>query len=73
MSHIEAIYRNGVFQPLEPVDLPEEQRVQLSVEAKDQQSPLVWLDGVRALQTLLLQRRGPLPDSAVEIASDRQR
>jgi predicted DNA-binding antitoxin AbrB/MazE fold protein len=35
---VEAIYENGVFRPLEPVDLPEHQRVQLTV-ADDE-----WLD-----------------------------
>jgi predicted DNA-binding antitoxin AbrB/MazE fold protein len=36
---VEAIYENGVFRPLEPVDLPEHQRVQLTVADEDE-----WLD-----------------------------
>jgi predicted DNA-binding antitoxin AbrB/MazE fold protein len=36
---VEAIYENGVFRPLEPVDLPEHQRVQVSVADEDE-----WLD-----------------------------
>lgn len=29
---LEAVYENGVFRPLEPVDLPESQRVTVTVE-----------------------------------------
>jgi predicted DNA-binding antitoxin AbrB/MazE fold protein len=36
---VEAIYENGVFRPLEPVDLPEHQRVQVTVADEDD-----WLD-----------------------------
>lgn len=39
MSRIEAIYRLGVFEPLEPVNLREEQRVQLSFEPTNGQTP----------------------------------
>jgi predicted DNA-binding antitoxin AbrB/MazE fold protein len=36
---VEAIYENGVFRPLEPVDLPEHQRVLVSIADKEE-----WLD-----------------------------
>jgi len=36
---VEAIYEDGVFRPLEPVDLPDHQRVQVSVADEDE-----WLD-----------------------------
>jgi predicted DNA-binding antitoxin AbrB/MazE fold protein len=36
---VEAIYENGVFRPLEPVDLPEHQRVEVTIVDKDD-----WLD-----------------------------
>ncbi len=36
---VEAIYEDGVFRPLEPVDLPEHQRVQVTVADEDE-----WLD-----------------------------
>ena len=36
---VEAIYEHGVFRPLEPVDLPEHQRVQLTVADEEE-----WLD-----------------------------
>lgn len=73
MGPIAAIYRNGVFQPLEPVDLPDEQRVQVSIEPNGDQSVLAWLEEVRAVQAEILRRRGPLPDSSSEIAADRTR
>jgi predicted DNA-binding antitoxin AbrB/MazE fold protein len=41
MKHdVEAIYENGVLRPLEPLDLPEHERVRLTVQAADED----WLD-----------------------------
>ena len=73
MSHIEAIYRHGVFEPLGKVDLREEQRVQLSFEAAADRTPIAWLEQVRAIQAAIMKRCGVLPDSAPDIAADRQR
>jgi predicted DNA-binding antitoxin AbrB/MazE fold protein len=73
MSQIEAIYRGGVFEPLEPVNLREEQRVQLSFEPTNGQTPQAWLSHVKALQAAIVQRHGVLPNSASEIAADRRR
>lgn len=73
MSRIEAIYHHGVFEPLEPVNLREEQRVQMSFEPTGNQSPQTWLDQVQSLQTAIIERCGILPDSATEIAADRAR
>ncbi len=73
MSHIEAIYRHGVFEPLEPVHLHEEQRVQLNVESVGEQSIQSWLGQVQAMQAVVIQRNGSLPDSSKEIAADRMR
>lgn len=73
MSPIEAIYRHGVFEPLEPVNLREEQRVQLSFEPANGQAPRAWLNRVQAMQAAIIQRHGVLPDSAAEIAADRMR
>jgi predicted DNA-binding antitoxin AbrB/MazE fold protein len=36
---VEAIYERGVFRPLEPVDLPEGERVQLTVAAARTNAP----------------------------------
>src|SRR5438132_908310 len=43
MSHVEAIYRRGVFQPLQPVDLNEDQRVRLSIEPPAAGAPAAGL------------------------------
>ena len=58
MSQIEAIYRHGVFEPLEPVDLKEEQRVRLRVEPVEKETIEVWGERVRALHEQILRRRG---------------
>jgi predicted DNA-binding antitoxin AbrB/MazE fold protein len=74
MSHVEAIFRRGVFEPLGPVDLQEEQRVQLSIETSEKKTLTAWLEGVRELREGVMKRRGgPLPDSSVDIAADRMR
>ncbi|HEX5470788.1 MAG TPA: antitoxin family protein [Lacipirellulaceae bacterium] len=73
MSHIEAIYRGGVFEPLGPVDLSEDQRVHLSFEPANGQAWLDWLEQVRAAQTEILAKNRILPDSATDIAADRRR
>jgi predicted DNA-binding antitoxin AbrB/MazE fold protein len=73
MSHVEAIYRHGVFEPLQPVELLEDQRVLLSFEPADRLTAQGWLDKVRQLQTAVLHRQGYLPDSASDIAADRMR
>ena len=73
MSSVNAIFHRGVFEPLEPVNLPEEQRVRLSIEPVAKETPLDWLECVRELHAAVLQRHGPLPDSAQDIAEDRQR
>ena len=36
---LEVIYENGVFRPLEPVELPEHQRIRVMLEAEED-----WLD-----------------------------
>jgi predicted DNA-binding antitoxin AbrB/MazE fold protein len=73
MSRIEAIYRRGVFEPLEPVQLGEEQRVQLTFELADHETRLAWLNHVKAIQAAILARQGVLADSSAEIAADRVR
>ncbi|HWB53201.1 MAG TPA: antitoxin family protein [Tepidisphaeraceae bacterium] len=73
MSHIEAIYRQGVFKPLEPVYLQEDQHVRLSVEPTELESSRDWLHRVRLLQDSVARRHGHLPDSAPEISQDRLR
>jgi predicted DNA-binding antitoxin AbrB/MazE fold protein len=73
MSQIEAIYQHGVFRPLGQVQLPENQRVRLHVEAVSPSSAQSWLNDVRKLQQQFTDRGRTLPDSAKDIASDRTR
>ncbi|MBI2803849.1 MAG: antitoxin family protein [Planctomycetes bacterium] len=75
MSQIEAIYRNGVFEPLEPVDLKDEQRVRLSIEVADKGAIEAWFKCAAALREEILERRRgePVPDSTLGIAEDRMR
>jgi predicted DNA-binding antitoxin AbrB/MazE fold protein len=73
MSQIEAIYRHGVFEPLEPVNLPEEQRVRLSIEPADAEKIEAWIKRVDELREAIFKRQGFLPDSTPGIAEDRMR
>lgn len=73
MTQIEAIYRHGVFQPLAPVALEENQRVRLSVEIPPPESAQRWLKDVRELHRRTIARHGVLPDSTIDIAADRLR
>ena len=74
MSQVEAIYRHGIFEPLEPVsNLEEEQRVRLSIERTGNETIETWLQRVRELQAAIFKRQGFLPDSAPGIAEDRMR
>ena len=73
MTQIHAIYRQGVFQPTDPVNFAEEQRVRLSIEAASDQSPLEWLDLLKPLHATVAARHGCLPDSTLDIAMDRAR
>jgi predicted DNA-binding antitoxin AbrB/MazE fold protein len=58
-EQIEAVFENGVFRPLEPVDLPEHQRVTLVLPAKKDAAR----NGVEAETELLDEDVGyrPLP------------
>ena len=73
MSQIEAIYRNGVFEPLEPVNLKEEQRVRLSVEPVNKETVEAWLERIKQHHAEFVEKYGYLPDSTPDIAEDRMR
>jgi predicted DNA-binding antitoxin AbrB/MazE fold protein len=73
MTQIDAIYRDGIFQPLQPVELVDQQRVRLSFQSIQANSPEAWLSHVRRLQTQFVARKGLLPDSTPDIAADRLR
>ena len=73
MSQIEAIYRHGVFEPLEPVDLKDEQRVRLSIEPAEKEAIEAWLERVKQHHAEFVAKYGYLPDSTPGIAEDRMR
>jgi predicted DNA-binding antitoxin AbrB/MazE fold protein len=43
-TQLEAVYENGVFRPLQPVQLPEHQRVTVTINGDIHYSPPDWLD-----------------------------
>src|SRR5207244_582481 len=47
MTHIEAVYEGGVFRPVEAVQLPEKQRVRLSIQPIAAEDPQSWWQRVR--------------------------
>ena len=73
MSVIEAVSRHGIFEPLEPVQLPEEQRVQVHI-APPGKTPLeAWISKTQERQAAFIKKHGLLPDSTPDIAEDRLR
>jgi predicted DNA-binding antitoxin AbrB/MazE fold protein len=70
---IEAVYQGGVFKPVGPVDLPDNQRVRLNVDALPAADFRAWLDRIRPIQQAIVERFGVLPDSTPIIAEDRLR
>jgi predicted DNA-binding antitoxin AbrB/MazE fold protein len=73
MTQVEAIYHNGVFQPMQDVKLPENQRVRLIIEPFKAADVTAWLADVQAMQKSIVEDRGYFPDSAISIAEDRMR
>ena len=73
MSIIEAVYRNGVFEPLEPVNLREEVRVQVHVDSNQKEAMEEWIKKANALKEEFVRKHGYLPDSTPDIAEDRLR
>ncbi|HEY1378243.1 MAG TPA: antitoxin family protein [Gemmataceae bacterium] len=70
---VEAVYQGGVFKPVGPVDLPENQRVQLRVEALPAADVLAWLEQMREAREAIRAKYGTFPDSTPDIAEDRMR
>ena len=74
MTQVEAIYRGGVFEPLEPVNLPEEQRVRLNIDSTQRPTVQQWFTNLRKRHDEFIRKHGtPLPDSTPLIAADRMR
>lgn len=75
MTAIDAVYADGAFRPLTAVDLPENQRVRLSVEVPPDHKQAVadWLAAAAALREQIAAHVGILPDCTADIAADRRR
>lgn len=73
MSQIEAVFQNGVFKPLLPIVLPENQRVTLQFEATEPPREPGWMENVKERKRRFVEQYGPLPDSTPDIAADRAR
>jgi len=73
MTHIDAIYDDGVFKPLEPVNLQDQQRVRLTIQTFDKKYVEEWLADLDQLHASIKERVGVLPDSTPDIAADRLR
>ena len=70
---VKAIYTNGIFKPLNDVEMPENQRVRLTVEPVETAVAANWVEAVRQFQKDIVARHGVLPDSMPDIAADRRR
>jgi predicted DNA-binding antitoxin AbrB/MazE fold protein len=73
MPDFEAIYQAGVFRPLKEVNLPENQRVLLSIRTVADQDVGAWLTEVREFQKSIIAKQAYFPDSTLDIAADRVR
>ena len=73
MYRTDAIYQDGVFKPLAPVALHENQRVSLEFEPVEAQDAAVWLEETDRLRNRLAAAHGVFPDSTLDIAADRAR
>ncbi|MCI0639702.1 MAG: antitoxin family protein [Gemmataceae bacterium] len=73
MPTVEAIYVSGVFKPLADVQLPENQRVRLIVEAMPTPTVGPWLNAVQSFQQQLMAAHGVFSDSTPDIAADHRR
>ena len=73
MTHVDALYQNGVFKPLQDVDLPDNQRVRLSVQPVEVGDVRAWLARIEERHQRIIAERGYFPDSTLDIAEDRRR
>ncbi len=73
MVQVEAVFRNGAFQPLAPTNLSENQRVRLTVERIEPSDAAAWLARVQRRHEQMIAENRVLPDSTPDIAADRLR
>lgn len=73
MQTCEAIYQDGVFKPLGKLQLPENERVVLTIQEKSKEDALAWFQRMQVAHDRFVAERGYLPDSTLDIAEDRMR
>ncbi len=73
MFRTDAVYQDGVFKPLSPVTLYENQRVSLDIKPLEQEDATAWIERVSKHREQLAAKYGVMPDSAIDIAEDRAR
>ena len=73
IEYIEAIYSDGVFEPITTVELPENQRVRIVVEHVEKLNVAEWLKAVNEFHRELESKYGLFPDSTEIIRTDRRR
>jgi predicted DNA-binding antitoxin AbrB/MazE fold protein len=73
MERVEAVFEGGAFRPLTAVHFVEGQRVHLIVEAVHPRDAETWFERAAERHRQTLERRGPFPDSTVDIREDRER
>jgi predicted DNA-binding antitoxin AbrB/MazE fold protein len=73
MTTVEAIFQGGAFRPVGPVDLPENQRVRLSISPVSPAAAPEWVDEMRRERERVAAAYGPFPDTTALIAEDRRR
>ena len=72
-DHFASMVSKGVFEPLEKVQLAENQRVLLRIQPTPAITPKQWLEEIKQLHARMIKEHGVLPDSTPEIAKDRAR
>jgi predicted DNA-binding antitoxin AbrB/MazE fold protein len=76
---VKAVYRGGVFKPLEKVDVRENQQVTLQIlskqgDSKRDEDQGIWLRQLLDLHERIRSRVGDMPDTTTaDIAEDRRR
>jgi predicted DNA-binding antitoxin AbrB/MazE fold protein len=74
MQTVEAIYQGGVFKPLRELQLPENERVILTVQQQtSKEAALAWIKRVTEAQERFVAERGYLSGVTEDIAADRMR
>jgi len=73
MHTIDAIFADGVFKPIGPIAIADNQRVRLTIEKAESVDAVAWMAELQEFQAQIIASHGILPDSTLDIAADRRR